>query len=338
MIIKEIDSIEGKIEALESLLKEGINATQQKNVRSEISKLKKGYQGEKQAAYYIDQYFPNRFIAHDLRLEVDGVAAQIDHIAINKFGFVLLLETKNFSSDVKIDDDGVFHYYDAKRRSYRPFPSPIEQSKRHEKVLEKVFSAIGFTPIGIDHIVVFDHKSKIKKPAKGFENVCYPDMIEKTFDEMVEKVELGRDLIGIGRLIKNVVQKDAVKPEEALRKIVVHYHKPITIDYRSKFSIEFPQNPIESAPFNVAESTPKYNKPDVFSKHSMLTLAKAASKLGLTTVDLEQVLIEKGFLERNEIRFLLLTAKGKEFGIRFRKGRGGIYFLIPVEKVGLLML
>lgn len=334
MVIKDTDAIDSKIDVLNGLLDENLSATQRKQVQFEISMLKKGFQGEKQAAYYIDQYFPNRFIAHDLRIEMDGFVAQIDHIAINKFGFVVLFETKNFSSDIKIDDDGVFHYYEVKRKSFRPFPSPIEQSKRHAKVLEKVFEEIGFSPISIEHIVVFDHKSKVTKPNKGYENVCYPDMIERTFDKMVDKVDLTRDFGAFGRLIKKAVKKDKLKPEQALRKIVEQYHSPILVDYRAKFSIQLPENKeVKKVAEKVSEPAPDYKTPQAAQSYDMLTIPKAAEQVGLKSKQLENILIEKGLLEFNEINFLMLTNKGKQFGIRFRKGRGGIYYLIPAAKI-----
>lgn len=52
MVIKDTDSINSKIEALTALLSEKLSATQRKQVQFEISMLKKGFQGEKQAAYF----------------------------------------------------------------------------------------------------------------------------------------------------------------------------------------------------------------------------------------------------------------------------------------------
>lgn len=327
MIIKEIDPKDAAIQELESLLEHDINKQQHKNIQAEISRLKKGISGEKQAAYHINQIYSKSFVAHDLRLDVDGEIAQIDHIVINKFGFVVLFETKNFSTDVKVDDEGVFHFYDYKRKDYRPFPSPIEQSKRHEKVLRKAFEKINFIPVEIVHLVVFDHKAKITKPKQGFDNVCYPDMIEKGHNKLADNMGTLNTVIGLGNLAKRVIKTDTLSPKDVLNKLVVEFHKPSKIDYRAKFQIETKQDAIVD---NLPDDKQTVKKePSLTSEYDMLTLAKAAKEIGIKTKELESLMIDKGFLFRNENDFLMLSEAGKEAGIRFRKGRAGFYFLIP---------
>ena len=333
MIIKEIDPKDDAIQKLESLLEYDISKLQRKNIQTEISRLKKGITGEKQAAYHINQIFTKSFVAHDLRLDVDGEIAQIDHIAINKFGFVVLFETKNFSTDVKIDNDGVFHFYDYKRKDFRPFPSPIEQSKRHEKVIRKAFKKINFIPVEIEHLVVFDHKAKITKPKQGFDNVCYPDMIEKAHDKLADNMGALNTVIGLGNLAKRVIKTDSLSPKDALSKLVEEFHKPSEIDYRAKFQIETKQD-------TIVDNLPDDNQtvktePSSTNQYDMLTLAKAAKEIGIKTKEFEVLLIAKGLLFRNENDFLMLSEAGKEAGIRFRKGRAGFYFLIPVIVVKL---
>lgn len=84
MIIKEIDSKVESLQLLESLLAGKITPNQRKNIQAEINALKKGAAGEKQAAFYINQIFSKSFKAHDIRLNVDGDIAQIDHVVMNK--------------------------------------------------------------------------------------------------------------------------------------------------------------------------------------------------------------------------------------------------------------
>ncbi len=65
-------------------------------LREELSRFRKGIQGEKDSAYYLDQYFKggqNHVLLHDLRFVVDGDVVQIDHLIINRgFGCYLIDE------------------------------------------------------------------------------------------------------------------------------------------------------------------------------------------------------------------------------------------------------
>lgn len=56
--------------------------------------------GENEAAYEIDFHFKNHknyIVLHDLRLEVNGRAAQIDHILLDRTLVAYVLETKHFN-------------------------------------------------------------------------------------------------------------------------------------------------------------------------------------------------------------------------------------------------
>lgn len=67
------------------------------------------------------------------------------------------------------------------------------------------------------------------------------------------------------------------------------------------------------------------------SKHQKVTKlssSKLAKKLGLTTQELLESLLRKGFLEKKEDDYIL-TEEGKSLGGEFRKGRFGPYFIWP---------
>ena len=88
MIIKRTDSKQKEIQELLSLLKKDITPNQRFFIERELKSMRNGVQGEKDSAYYIDFYFgssKNWAVIHDLRIEHEGQAAQIDHILINRF-------------------------------------------------------------------------------------------------------------------------------------------------------------------------------------------------------------------------------------------------------------
>ena len=64
---------------------------------------KKGIQGERDSAHYLDGYFKggaNHVVLHDLRFVLDGDVAQIDHLIINRAFGMYLVETKNYAGNL----------------------------------------------------------------------------------------------------------------------------------------------------------------------------------------------------------------------------------------------
>lgn len=119
MIIKSMDSrLEDKKE-LEVLLKKYLTPLQRSSIKSELKAIEKGLSGEKNSAYYIDFYFghsENWAIIHDLRIEHKGRVAQIDHLLINRFFDIYVLESKHYTYKVKISGpEGEFEIYDGKQ-------------------------------------------------------------------------------------------------------------------------------------------------------------------------------------------------------------------------------
>jgi len=109
--------------------------------------------GEQEAAYLIDFHFKDReswIVVHDLRLEVNGRVAQIDHLLLHRCLDCYVLETKHFSSGMKITEDGEFLRWNHYRKTYEGMPSPLTQNDRHVAVLGDAFGKIEMpTRLGI---------------------------------------------------------------------------------------------------------------------------------------------------------------------------------------------
>jgi hypothetical protein len=137
MLIKERDNSED-ISELEWFLKNPKIPEQIKNkIEKEIKYIKSGITGQKEAEYNIDFHYKNslnNYIIHDLRIELNGLVAQIDHLIINRFLDVAVCESKNFFEGVGINNNLEFSsFYAGKPHG---ISSPIEQNKRHIKVLK----------------------------------------------------------------------------------------------------------------------------------------------------------------------------------------------------------
>jgi len=197
MLIKSADD-QGKRIALLGTLRESarLDAYQRKWLDDELWALRLGRSGERNAAYYLDHSYKdsaNLALIHDLRLEMDGEVAQIDHLIISR-GFVFyLLETKNFSGNLSISERGEFtvHYASGSKG----IPSPLEQGKRHEKILVKWLERLGIvgrinSKPQFVHVVLIDPKGTIRRPEPSkfnTDNVVKADQFDAWRQRHVEK-------------------------------------------------------------------------------------------------------------------------------------------------------
>lgn len=172
MLIKSPDDHTKRLRLLDALGKsDRLDVRQKAWLRNEYYRLKPGLAGERDAAHYLDlsiSHGQNHAVLHDLRLETDGMVAQIDHLIVNRFLMFFLLETKTYSGSLHINEHGEFMVEYPNERRYG-VPSPLEQSRRHETVLRKVLEKLGITgragsnPTFI-HVVMVHPKAVIERP------------------------------------------------------------------------------------------------------------------------------------------------------------------------------
>lgn len=143
MLIKSADDQSAAIQELERIA--AGKGPEAKRAAEGLRKRKAGIKGESESAYLIDFEFEdarNWAVIHDLRIEHKGRVAQIDHLLINRWMDVYVLESKHFRSGVKITDDGEFLRWNEFRRTYEGMPSPLMQNERHIAVLRDVMATI----------------------------------------------------------------------------------------------------------------------------------------------------------------------------------------------------
>lgn len=173
MILKNADDKSSQLAQLEQWLADHtLNAAQKQWLTDELFRLRMGIQGEREAAFYLDSHFKdseNHVVIHDLRVEVDGDVAQIDHLVLYRAGGIYLFETKNYGGSLLINDHGEFTA-DYGRVRYG-IPSPIEQSRRHERVLHKLLDRLDISgrtqrQLDMHHLVLVHPKAIIQRPAE----------------------------------------------------------------------------------------------------------------------------------------------------------------------------
>ncbi|WP_411744380.1 nuclease-related domain-containing protein [Reinekea sp.] len=96
---------------------------------------------EKSVAFYLRREFKMHkkvFVFHDLNIFVDGEFAQIDHLIVYQFGFILI-ESKSITGEVKVNREGEWS------RSYQGkwsgIPSPVKQVELQMKLLKALMAA-----------------------------------------------------------------------------------------------------------------------------------------------------------------------------------------------------
>ncbi len=190
---------------------------QKKWLREELGRLRKGIQGERDSAYYLDQYFKdseNHVVLHDLRFVFEGDVAQIDYLVISRALGIYLIGTKNYAGDVSINAHGEFTVdYDGDRFGV---PSPIEQSHRHERVLLRLMDRLGIEArvggaMQCHHVVMFNPKSIITRPKPNefdTRNVIKADQFPSWREQYVDREVGGTKIF---KAIANLRSFDTIK-------------------------------------------------------------------------------------------------------------------------------
>jgi len=176
MLIKQADDKSAQLLALETRMQ--LPGIAGKHAKGDYYRLKAGIKGEQDSAYFIDFHFgetsKNWAVIHDLRLEHNGRVAQIDHLLLNRFSEIYVLETKQFNSGVKITEEGEFLRWDDYRKAYVGMESPLLQNERHIAVLKDLCATLNLpVRLGIrlqpdfQSLVLVANTAKILRPNKS---------------------------------------------------------------------------------------------------------------------------------------------------------------------------
>ena len=241
MIIKQPDDRSGDLLVLQSLLDHPeADAATRKRIATEIRNIKAGLRGEAEAAYEMQVQYgqsKNWMIIHDLRIEHEGLVAQIDHLLINRVLEFWVCESKNFSEGVGINEHGEFSaFYGSKPYGV---PSPIAQNLRHILILKRLVTggAVNLpTRLGVtlkpdyQSLVLVSKRARISRPANkvdGLDCVIKNDQLMQTIDKRMDE---SNPLTFLSRVL-------ASQTIEVLAKEVAALHKPLVTDWHAKFGL-----------------------------------------------------------------------------------------------------
>src|SRR5881227_4020256 len=148
MILKRADDKRSQIAELERLAASAPRA-QKSHIEADLRSFRAGLKGEDDSSYVIDFHLKDSkrtAVIHDLRLEIDGRVAQIDHLLLHRTLNVFVLETKHLHAGIKITEEGEFLRWNDFKKNYEGMASPFAQNERHIAVLRDAFGRIEMPP------------------------------------------------------------------------------------------------------------------------------------------------------------------------------------------------
>lgn len=217
MLIKSADDKSKRLALLQDLQQSPLlDARQKEWLRVELRNLTAGIKGEREAAFHLDGHYKdgqNNVLLHDLRFQIDGEVAQIDHLVINRTGYMVLIETKNYSGDLEVNAHGEFTVCYGKERY--GIPSPYEQSRRHARILGKLLERLEISTrtdkLPEFHNVVLMHpQAIIQRPdTKAFDTsfLIKADQFPAWHEKLVDRISTG----GVLKAMLNIRSPDTIK-------------------------------------------------------------------------------------------------------------------------------
>jgi hypothetical protein len=160
-------------------------------------KLDAGIKQEQDVAFYLRRAYKNSeqvMVLNDLRIEYDGESAQIDHLIVYTYGFIVV-ESKSIRSEVKVNEYGEW------TRSYKGqwsgMPSPIKQAELQLKLLRQYLCANTENVIG-----------KFLGIQQGLAMRCYDVFCAISSDAIIDRSNAPKDIAD--KLVKSEFIADAL--------------------------------------------------------------------------------------------------------------------------------
>ncbi len=264
MQIKAADGREADVQAFTELIaRPDVDASTRRRIETELRQVQAGARGEREAAYEIEFHLrenPNRMTIHDLRLEVDGRVAQIDHLILDRLLGIWVCESKHFSEGVAVNDFGEWTGF-FRSRPYG-IGSPIEQNRKHIAVVGDLFAKrlvelpkrLGFTlKPDLRSLILVSKEARITRPKtkaarariEGLDSVIKIDQLSQALKAEIEGRALRQGLKVVG----------AVTLERLARQLAA-LHKPATFDWPARFGLSARPTPANPVPARAPLSAP----------------------------------------------------------------------------------
>jgi len=250
MLIKDRDDRNGAIEQLKDLLSLNLSPRKKFLIERELKNISPCDDGGKNAAHLINFYCAdsrNWAIIHDLKIEANGFSTQIDHILINQFFDIYLVESKNYTYNLKITANGEFLVFDG--RKYQFVNSPIEENQKRIQALRKILAVNKIIPkrLGIpvnpqikSYVLVSPGASVLRPPKSVYDtsSVVSADYLTETLIKNVESVRF------VLQKLRRLPRAYNAKTLEKAAAKLASLNLPSSADYRHIFCPEGTGRPL----------------------------------------------------------------------------------------------
>ena len=223
---------------------------QKNKITQELRNIRAGIKAEQEAAYLINFDLgksQNTLVIHDLRLEIGGRVAQIDHLLINRTLNIFVLETKHFHAGLKVTEEGEFMSWNAFKKCYEGMASPFAQNERHIAVLNDALARIDMpskvglrlSPVCHSYVLV-SSKARIDRPKKfDASRIIKSDMLATTLEKFFDKA-------GVLEVVGSLARCLSAETLEKVGQTLLRMHRPVSFDYAAKFGIQLGEQSVPS--------------------------------------------------------------------------------------------
>ncbi|MDG6078103.1 NERD domain-containing protein [Erythrobacter litoralis] len=237
MLLKQAEGSSNDLKQLEDLRTE-VSPEYRPKIDSQIARLRKGEAGEKTTAHFLNRELgaSDRIgILHDLRLEVEGDVAQIDHLVIHRVQQAAwVLESKNYSGNLSCDEHGDWTIWYGKKPT--PIASPVNQARRQIILLRRWLDKEDVTTIRtITPVVLISPTSSInRKNLPADAHVVKSDNFAQWWSKQAEQIGVKRALGMFGRHLANSMSSADL---ETIGHRLAGAHIPANRDWRARLGI-----------------------------------------------------------------------------------------------------
>lgn len=158
-----------------------------------------GNQQEQDVAFYLRRAFKDDDrvrVFHDLQLCYDGEYAQIDHLIVYTFGFIVI-ESKSIKGEVRVNAQA--EWSRSYRQQWQGMPSPIKQAELQLRVLQEVLTNNDTKMLG----------TMLGFIQKGLGGRAYHVLCAISSDAIIDRTKAPKELAA--KLVKTEFIADAVK-------------------------------------------------------------------------------------------------------------------------------
>ncbi|MBU1620582.1 MAG: NERD domain-containing protein [Gammaproteobacteria bacterium] len=167
-----------------------------------------GDQQEQDVAFYLRRAFKDEDrvrVFHDLQLCYDGEFAQIDHLIVYTFGFIVI-ESKSIKGEVRVNAQA--EWSRSYRQQWQGMPSPVKQAQLQLKVLRDVLTN--------------NHEKMLGRLLGliqlGLGGRCYDVLCAISSDAIIDRSKTPKDVAA--KLVKTEFIADALKDLMRLPKLL----------------------------------------------------------------------------------------------------------------------